>query len=74
MTYRDANAGAMLEFFDFTGKPPFEHPPALDAALNPFEGPLPARSGSPGFHPIATGLEADSLPPATYHVQHPPRR
>jgi hypothetical protein len=64
----------MLEFFDFSGRPPFEHPPELAAPLNPFEGPLPASSGSPGSHPIATGVEASSLPPAKYRVQHPPRR
>ncbi len=74
MTYRDANAGAMLEFFEFKGRPPFEHPPALAAPLNPFEGPLPASSASPGFHPIATGVQAADLPPAKYRVQHPPRR
>jgi phospholipase C len=74
MTYRDANAGAMLEFFDFSGRPPFEHPPKLAAPLNPFEGPLPATSGSPGFHPIATPVDAAGLPPARYRVQHPPRR
>jgi phospholipase C len=74
MTYRDANAGAMLEFFDFTGRPPFEHPPRLAAPLNPFEGSLPASSGSPGFHPVATGVSAATLPPAKYRVEHPPRR
>jgi phospholipase C len=74
MTYRDANAGAMLEFLEFSGRPPFEHPPTLAAPLNPFVGPLPASSGSPGFHPIATPVEAASLPPARYLVQHPPRR
>jgi phospholipase C len=74
MTFRDANAGAMLEFFDFEGRPPFERPPALAAPLNPFEGPLPATSGSPGFHPIATPVQADSLPPAKYRVPQRPRR
>lgn len=73
MTYRDANAGAMLEFFDFKARP-FGHPPKLAAPLNPFVGPLPASSGAPGFHPIATPVDAASLPPAKYRVQHPPRR
>jgi phospholipase C len=73
MTYRDANAGAMLEFFDFSRRPPFEHPPTLHAPLNPFKGPLPATSASPGFHPIATGVPADALPPAKYRVERPPR-
>jgi phospholipase C len=72
MTYRDANAGAMLEFFDFKGRP-FEHPPELAAPLNPFVGPLPATSGSSGFHPVATSVSAADLPPAKYRVQHPPR-
>ena len=74
MTYRDANAGNMLEFFDFTARPPFERPPKVHAPLNPFVGPLPATSGSPGFHPIATGVEASDLPPAKYRVQKPPRQ
>jgi phospholipase C len=74
MTYRDANAGAMLEFFDFKGRPHFEHPPKLAAPLNPFVGPLPASSSSPGFHPVATPVDAATLPPAKYRVQHPPRR
>ena len=72
MTYRDANAGPMLEFFDFRGRP-FEDPPHLAAPLNPFVGPLPATSGSPGFHPIATPVDATTLPPAKYRVSHPPR-
>jgi phospholipase C len=74
MTYRDANAGNMYEFFDFTGRPPFEHPPALHAPLNPFVGALPASSSAAGFHPIATPVDATTLPPAQYRVQQPPRR
>src|SRR5580704_10892451 len=58
MTYRDANATNMFEFFDFHGPPDFAEPPTLAAPLNPFVGPLPAGSGSPGFHPIATGVPA----------------
>jgi phospholipase C len=73
MTYRDANAGSMLEFFDFKGRP-FEHPPKLAAPLNPFVGPLPPSSGATGFHPVATPVDAATLPPAKYRVQHPPRR
>jgi phospholipase C len=74
MTYRDANATNMYEFFDFDRPPAFAEPPTLAAPLNPFVGPLPATSGSPGFHPIATGVQASSLPPAGYTVSAPPRR
>jgi hypothetical protein len=72
MTYRDANATNMFEFFKFEGRPHFIEPPTLQAPLNPFVGPLPANSGSPGFHPIATGVSADSLPPAAFRVSAPP--
>jgi phospholipase C len=73
MTYRDANATNMFEFFDFEW-PAFAEPPTVAAPLNPFVGPLPADSGSPGFHPIATGVAASTLPPAGYTVSTPPRR
>ncbi len=73
MTYRDANAPNMLEFFDFK-RPPFERPPVLHAPLNPFVGALPASSLAAGFHPIATPVQAVSLPPAQYRVQRPPRK
>ncbi len=72
MTYRDANATNMFEFFKFEGRPHFIEPPPLQAPLNPFVGPLPAGSGSPGFHPIATGVPANSLPPAAFRVSSPP--
>ncbi len=72
MTYRDANAPDMLEFFDFSGRPPFAQPPALKDPLNPFTGALPASSLAPGFHPIATGVAASSLPPPRYRVSKPP--
>jgi phospholipase C len=75
MTYRDANARDMYEFFDFgAARPPFADPPNLRPPLNPFVGPLPANSGSPGFHPIATGVPASTLPPARYRVSKPPER
>ena len=73
MTYRDANAPDMYEFFDFTGHPAFAEPPKLKSPLNPFIGPLPATSSSPGFHPIATGVTASQLPPSRYRVRRPPR-
>jgi phospholipase C len=74
MTYRDANAPSMLEFFEFSGSPPFADPPALRAPLNPFTGPLPASSSAAGFHPIATAVSAATLPPAKYKVHRPPRQ
>ena len=73
MTYRDANAQNMYEFFDFaTTRPPFAEPPELHVPLNPFVGPLPLNSGSPGFHPIASGVQASALPPPRYRVITPP--
>ena len=37
LTYRDANAHNMLDFFDLSAKrPPFAEPPALKAPKNPF--------------------------------------
>jgi phospholipase C len=74
MTYRDANAQNMLDFFHPRNKrPPFAEPPTVTAPLNPFIGPLPANSGSPGFHPIATGVPASELPPAKFRRSSPPR-
>jgi len=74
MTYRDANAQDMLDFLDVHRKrPPFADPPKLRAPLNPFIGPLPANSGSPGFHPIATGVEASTLPPSRFRRSSPPK-
>jgi phospholipase C len=74
MTYRDANARDMLEFFDFSASPPpFAEPPALHAPLNPFVGPLPVSSGAPGFHPIAQGVQASTLPPPRYRLDEPPK-
>jgi phospholipase C len=74
MTYRDANAQNMLDFFDLKAKrPPFAEPPKVKAPLNPFVGPLPASSGSAGFHPIATSLDAATLPPAHYRLKAPPK-
>jgi phospholipase C len=73
LTYRDANAENMLDFFDFRAKrPPFAEPPKLRAPLNPFVGPLPANSSAAGFHPIATAVEAADLPPAAYRLDAPP--
>jgi len=69
LTYRDANARDMLDFFDFTAStPPFLDPPTLPAPLNPFVGPLPPTSSdiyAPGFHPVCEPVPADTLPPAS---------
>jgi phospholipase C len=74
MTYRDANAADMLDFLDVHRKrPPFADPPEVSAPLNPFVGPLPASSSAPGFHPIAVGVEASTLPPAHYRRKRPPK-
>jgi hypothetical protein len=74
MTYRDANAKDMLDFLDLhTKRPAFAEPPKVKAPLNPFVGPLPAGSTSPGFHPIAVGVQASTLPPRRYRLKEPPR-
>jgi len=74
LTYRDANAQNMLDFFDLkTKRPAFAEPPTLKAPLNPFVGPLPANSASPGFHPIATPIQADTLPSAAYRLDAAPK-
>ena len=71
LTYRDANANDMLDFFDLTAKkPPFAEPPVLKAPKNPFPSAaaLPARSITTSdqamFHTTCTALPAGSLPPA----------
>ncbi len=70
LTYRDANARNMLDFFDFTAaRPPFAEPPRLAAPKNPFSSPsaLPASSITTQdisqFHTICTELPEGSLPP-----------
>jgi phospholipase C len=74
MTFRDANAQNMLDFLAVRArKPPFAEAPKIKAPLNPFIGPLPATSGSPGFHPIATGVQASTLPPARFRLKVPPK-
>ena len=69
LTYRDANAGNMLDFFDLTAaRPPFAEPPTLPAPKNPFTGPLPAGSldlSTAGFHPICLATDAGTMPPAS---------
>jgi len=65
LTYRDANARDMLDFFDFSAKsPPFADPPNLAPPLNPFVGPLPSGSGTPaGFHFVASAVPGSGPPP-----------
>ena len=71
LTFRDANAHNMLDFFDLSAKrPPFAEPPVLKAPKNPFASPdaLPARSITTAdqaqFHTTCTALPAGSLPPS----------
>ena len=80
LTFRDANANNMLDFFDLTAaRPPFAEPPTLAAPKNPFSSPaaLPATSLGAGnaalFHPICTELPAGSLPHAGARLPAPPR-
>ena len=79
LTYRDANARAMLDFFDFTAsRPPFAEPPHLRPPKNPFSSPAALPAGSitaadlAQFHPICTDLPSGSLPPANATVSTPP--
>ena len=71
LTYRDANANDMLDFFDLTAKkPPFAEPPDLKPPKNPFSSAaaLPASSITTAdqamFHTTCADLPAGSLPPA----------
>ena len=79
LTFRDANANNMLDFFDLGAtSPPFAEPPHLLAPKNPFAGPsaLPPNSLAPQniamFHPICTNLPAGSLPPHHARISAPP--
>jgi phospholipase C len=76
LTFRDANAGNMLDFFDFSSKkPPFAVPPNMPAPLNPFTGALPPTSlntPAPGFHPICLPIRNSEIPPASARSASPP--
>ena len=81
LTYRDANAHSMVDFFDLkAARPPFAEAPVLSAPRNPFSSPaaLPAGSLSGAdqamFHPICTELPNGSLPPASAKVSSIPPR
>ncbi|HEV7958181.1 MAG TPA: alkaline phosphatase family protein, partial [Acidimicrobiales bacterium] len=75
LTYRDANAHNMLDFFDLKSKrPPFAEPPTLATPKNPFSSPavLPVSSITTEqkamFHTICNELPTGTLPPATANV------
>lgn len=79
LTYRDANAHNMLDFFDLKSKkPPFAEPPVLHAPKNPFSSPaaLPAGSITAAqqamFHTTCEELAAGSLPPASAKISEVP--
>ena len=74
MTYRDANAGAMLEFFEFSGSAAVRAS-ARSCMRRSTRSRVrcPRARAAPGFHPIATAVSAASLPPAKYRVHQPPR-
>jgi phospholipase C len=72
LTYRDANAHNMLDFFDFkAARPPFAEAPVLSAPKNPFSSPAALPPGSLSaadqamFHTICDELPTGSLPPAS---------
>ena len=70
LTFRDANAHNMLDFFDLKAKsPPFAEPPRLAAPNNPFSSPAGLPTGSltgpdiARFTTVCTELPGGSLPP-----------
>ncbi len=72
MTYRDANANNLSDFFAFgSRRPPFAEPPVLATPRNPFVGTPPANSNTASeFHPIATAVPGNS--PAEAHLSELP--
>jgi phospholipase C len=79
LTFRDANAHNMLDFFDLEAeRPPFADPPRLAAPSNPFSSPaaLPANSIEASkmalFHTTCTELPSGSLPPRGAKLEKPP--
>ena len=59
LTYRDANAHNMLDFFDLAAKhPPFAEPPDLNVPKNPFSSPTP-------FPPVRSRRGAGPVPHAS---------
>jgi phospholipase C len=72
LTYRDANANNLLDFFAFTAhEPPFAEAPSLPEPLNPFRGPLPVNSAGT-FHEIAPRPIVAGTPPAAAFSAAPP--
>ncbi|HEV8064652.1 MAG TPA: alkaline phosphatase family protein [Acidimicrobiales bacterium] len=68
LTFRDANARNMLDFFDLTAhEPPFAEAPRLVSPRNPFPStavmPDTSLVKDTGFRPICQDLPAGSLPP-----------
>jgi phospholipase C len=79
LTYRDANAHNMLDFFDLKSKkPPFAEPPVLKTPKNPFSSPAALPPGSISqtqkamFHPTCQELPTGTLPPASAKVSAVP--
>jgi phospholipase C len=74
LTYRDANAHNMLDYFDFTAtRGPFAEPPTLAQPLNPFVGtppPSSAANEASAFHPIAQPVPGNS-PASAHHAALP---
>ena len=78
LTFRDANAHNMLDFFDFTAaSPPFADPPALKAPKNPFSSPaaLPPNSlAGPGPGAVPPHLHRSAArvaaAPSRHHRRH----
>ncbi len=80
LTFRDANAHNMLDFFDLRAeRPPFAEPPDLKPPKNPFSSPaaLPANSLAAAdiamFRTTCTELPGGSLPPPGAKLPTPPR-
>jgi phospholipase C len=81
LTYRDANAHNMLDFFDLkASKPPFAEAPVLQVPKNPFSSPAALPVGSITgaqqalFHTTCEELPAGSLPPESAKVSEVPPR
>jgi phospholipase C len=55
MTFRDANAHPMTDYFDFSGRPPSARPPRLHSA--PAVGPCPPGTGPGAASDVARYLE-----------------
>jgi phospholipase C len=79
LTFRDANAHNMLDFFDFGAeRPPFAQPPHLKPPKNPFSSPAALPASSLGaanmalFKTTCTASPSGSLPPPAAKLHAPP--